>query len=102
MMSIMSVTLSVMTASISSSSRDSPSFHTAAERKGTCKNCCKKTTKLEIVNEEDKDDNNDDEDDLGPPVDQPGVGEQLVAQAGHSATAAMTPFKHTSTYIGAL
>ena len=43
----MSFTLSVMTASISSSSRVSPSLQTAAERKGTCKTVVK-TAKQEI------------------------------------------------------
>ena len=56
--------------------------------------------KLRDDDDDDDDNDDDDDDDLGPPVNQPGVGEQLVAQAGHSASTAVAPLKYTSTYVG--
>ena len=46
--------------------------------------------------------NKDDEDDLGPPNDQPGIGEHLVPQGRHLTTAAVTPFTFAWAYIGEL
>ena len=58
--------------------------------KGNLQNCCLEFIKT--AKNENNIKNKDDEDDLGPPIDQPGIGEHLVTEARHLTTAAVTPF----------
>ena len=104
-----------MTASINSSAKVSPSLQTAADRNGTCNN---KHQILRYIyldkngcngddDSHDKDDCNEDggdkkaedksvQGDLGSPVDEPGVGDQLLVEPGQSTSAAVAPWKWES------